>query len=413
MSLSVSTTYAGRSLLRHARRTILSILGIGLATGVSLFMVAFVRGESGMMLRAAAESGNGHFRLVPAAWCKTRDDGLRLSSWKGLLASIRSMDGVRVATPHARTEALLAFGTRSVGVLILGVDASTEASADRLVHNVVQGRYLRSGDLGTAVVGRSIATRLDVGLDDPLMATVAAADGQMRGAMLRIVGIVSTGSEDLDATICHVNLEDIEALSGLPGAGEITVIVREPEYLDRTIARVRERLPAGVSVITWRELMPELAAGTQVDRTWTRLTVGIVMIVAFLGIASAQLAAVLERRREFAVLAALGMRSGRLVHVMLMEGIVLGLLGALVGLTLGGGAAYYVHTEGIDFGRLYGQGDWTMSNVLIDPVFFGDFGVWLIPLAFVLALGATLLSSLYPAWYAVRTDPAHALRVEN
>jgi lipoprotein-releasing system permease protein len=132
----------------------------------------------------------------------------------------------------------------------------------------------------------------------------------------------------------------------------------------------------------------------------------------FLGIMSAQLAAVLERRREFAVLSALGMKSGRLISVMLVEGFILGLLGSILGLAFGLPAAHYVATHGIDFSKVYGS-DVSMSNILFDPVFKGDFGWWLIPLAFELALSATVLSSLYPAWYAIRTDPAAALRVEH
>jgi ABC-type lipoprotein release transport system permease subunit len=62
---------------------------------------------------------------------------------------------------------------------------------------------------------------------------------------------------------------------------------------------------------------------------------------------------------------------------------------------------------------MYGGADLAVSNVLFDPVFKGDFGWWLIPLAFELALTATILSSLYPAWFAMRTDPATALRVEQ
>jgi len=167
------------------------------------------------------------------------------------------------------------------------------------------------------------------------------------------------------------------------------------------------------SVVTWEQLMPELASGVKVDETWTRLTVSIIMIVVFLGIASAQLTAVLERRREFAVLSAVGMKGSRLVQIMVYEGLVLGFVGAIVGLAVGVPSAYWIATKGIDFTKMYSTDDMSVSNILIDPVFLGDFGWWLVPLAFVLALTATILSSLYPAWYAAKTDPAAALRVEH
>jgi len=413
MKLTISTRYAMCSLRRHLRRTILAILGIGLGSAVCLFMIAFVRGEGKMMLKAAAESGAGHLRVVPAQWPQTRENDLRLLDWQRIRDVIRATEGVNIVTPHARTEGLLAFGTRVAGVEILGVDATTEQATNRLVRNVAEGQYLSSDAMGTTVIGRALAERLDVELDDPLMVTVAGADGEMSSAMLRIVGIVETGSRDLDTIICHVNLEDVENLTGRAGAADLTAMVDNPKVLARHVRDLESRLPNDYAVVTWKEIMPELASGTEVDETWTRLTVGLLMTVVFLGIMSAQLAAVLERRREFAVLSALGMKSGRLMRIMLAEGVILGLLGSVLGLAFGLPAAYYVATVGIDFTKMYGGADLSVSNVLFDPVFKGDFGWWLIPLAFELALTATVLSSLYPAWFAIRTDPAAALRVEQ
>lgn len=413
MRISVSSKYALYSLWRHARRTILSILGIGLGCGLCLFMVGFVRGESKMMLRAAAESGNGHFRVVPTEWGQTRDNDLRLPQWQETLDMLRATKGMEVITPHARKEGLLAFGTRTAGVEIVGVDSATEQSANRLVRHIAEGNYLSDDELGTTVVGRTITERLNVELGDELMVTIAGRDGEIQSAMLRIVGIVETGSEDMDATICHVNLEDLERLTGLTGAGDLTAIIEKPKSLKRIAADIQNKLPQGCIVLTWKEIVPELASGVKVDETWTKLTVLIVMIVVFLGIAGAQLTAVLERRREFAVLSALGMKNSRLIHIMFAEGLILGLLGGVLGLTIGVPLTYLIATKGIDFSALYGNSDISVSNILVDPIFYGDFGWWLLPLAFALSLTATVLSSLYPAWFASRTDPAVTLRIDH
>jgi ABC-type lipoprotein release transport system permease subunit len=413
MTQSVSLRYAGRSLFRHARRTILSIVGIGVASGLSLFMVAFVRGERTMMLNAAAGSGIGHIRIVPTGWLDARDNNLRIPQWRDMLIELRRHPDVAIATPHMRIEGLLAMGTRSIGVELVGVDPNTEQAVNRLVRTVTEGRYLDPGEQGFAVIGQAIAERLAVTVDDQLMVTATDRHGQIAAAMLRIVGLIEIGSRDLESTLCHVAMADVAQLSGQSHAGDITLMVRTPKQLDRVQAALDTALPDTVAVVTWKEIMPEMASAVKIDETWTRLIVSIIMIVAFLGIASAQLAAVLERRREFAVLAALGMKHGRLVYVMVVEGLILGLFGAITGLILGSAAAYYVATEGIDFTKFYGEGDWSMSNMLIDPVFYGEFGWWLVPLAFVLSLSATLLSSIYPAWYASRTDTATALRVDN
>jgi ABC-type lipoprotein release transport system permease subunit len=392
---------------------LLSVVGIGVGCGVCLFLIGFVRGEEEMMLRAAAESGAGHLRVVPADWPATRNNKLRLPRWQQSLRTLRQLPGLTTVTPRARSDALLAFGVRLAGVEAVGVDPATEQAANRLVRTVVAGHYLKPGETGTVVIGQALAERLDVDVEDELMITATGADGEMKSGMLRIAGIVATGSRDLDAAICHASLADITRLTGLPGAGELTALVEDPDKLPNLVDEVAAALPKGHAVVIWAELMPELAAGVRMDHVWTNLTVGIVVTVVFLGIASAQLAAVLERRREFAVLSALGMKHGRLIQVMLTEGLILGGLGALLGLALGAPATYYIATAGIDFSALYGNTDVTVSNILIDPVFYGDFGWWIVPLALLLALLATMLSSIYPAWFASRTDPATALRVEH
>ena len=413
MKISISSKYAIYSLWRHTRRTILSVLGIGLGCGLCLFMVGFIRGESKMMLQAAAESGNGHFRIVPSEWEEFRDNDLRLSHWQEIRKMLENTKGIEVVTPHARKEGLLAFGTRTTGVEIVGVDPATEQAADRLVRNVTEGKYLSADEPGTTVVGKAITTRLDVALGDDLLVTAADNEGQIESAMLRIVGIVSTGSNTMDATICQVNLSDLEKLSGLKGVGDLTVLIKKPKELNKIVREVKAKLPEGCTLVTWKEISPELASGVEVDKTWTRLTVSIIMLVVFLGIASAQLTAVLERRREFAILSALGMKNGKLIHIMFAEGLILGIFGGILGLIIGSPFTYLVYKKGIDFSSMYGGSDVTVSNILVDPHFYGDFGWWLVPLSFILALSATILSSLYPAWYASRTDPAVTLRVDH
>jgi ABC-type lipoprotein release transport system permease subunit len=413
MSSSIAFRYALRSLLRHRRRTILSVLGIAVGCTVCLFIVGFVRGETGMMMRAAAESGAGHLRIAPRTWRETGDNRLRIDPWQDLLALADGTPGIVAASPHSRTDALLAMGTRTAGVTLTGVAPERELEINRLARKVTHGRYLEPDETGVTVIGRALAERLDVTLDDSLMVTAAGKDGGMRSAMLRIVGVVATGSKMLDTGLCHVSLADVEELTGRPGVGEISLLLSNPDRLPQIQAGLAAQIGKRAEVVTWRDVVPELAASVKIDETWTTFIVTVITLVVFLGIASAQLAAVLERRREFAVLAALGMKGGRLVRIMLVEGLLLGLVGGVIALAAGSFLTYLSATRGINFAKMYGNADLGISNILIDPIMYSDFGWWLIPLALLLSLGASTLSSLYPAWYAVATNPADALRVDQ
>jgi ABC-type antimicrobial peptide transport system permease subunit len=55
--------------------------------------------------------------------------------------------------------------------------------------------------------------------------------------------------------------------------------------------------------------------------------------------------------------------------------------------------------------------NYAFAGLIVEPVIYGDLGLWILPEAFLIGLLATILASLYPAWYAAQTDPAVALRV--
>jgi ABC-type lipoprotein release transport system permease subunit len=415
MIRSVSTRYASRSLRRNLRRTLLSIFGVAFGVGVGLIAIAFIRGQESMIADAAAGGGLGHVRVAAAGWNERRADELRLTGWREVLERARSTEGVEVATPRATVGGLLGLGTRSTHVRLTGVDARTEPRALRYVREVGEGRYLRPGERSAVVLGRAAADRLGAELEDELVVTVVDREGEMQSALLVVVGIVRTGSQAIDAGLAHVALEDVEQLSGREGAAEVTLLLRDARRIDATRAALAGAVPAGNEVLTWLDVGPELAANLRNRRAFTTMAVVIVLLVVLLGVASAQLAGVLERRKEFAVLAALGTGTAQLVRVVVVEGVILGLLGGLGALAWAAPLLHEWSTEGIDFTKVMQTRDegFTFGGVLIDPVFHPDFGAWAMPAALALSLIATIVASLYPAWFASRTDPASALRVDR
>jgi len=328
------------------------------------------------------------------------------------LETVRKMEGVAIATPHARCTALLAFGTRVAGVEMLGVDPLSQTRTNRLIRAVETGRYLEPEESGVTVIGSTIAERLEVELDDPLFLTVVGLGGEMEYAMLRVVGIVNTGSREIDAAICHVALEDIQRFTGRDEMGEITITLADPDATDRMASSLRTVLAEGNEILTWREVQPAQGGDSASDQGFMNLLSGIVVFVVILGITSAQLTAILERRREFAVLMALGMKSIQVLRLMLVEAVTLGLFGAAAGLALITPLLYYAAQKGFNFSAIMGE-ELAMSGVLFEPIMYPDVGVWMISRALFVALFATLIAALYPTWYAVRIDPTSALSLRE
>lgn len=411
---SVSGRYALRSLRRNLRRTMLSVVGVAIGVGLGLLAISLIRGADTLTINAAAAGGMGHLRITPAGWDESRDHDLRLESGAGLLAQVRGLEGVAAASPRARVGGLLGFGTRSAHVQLTGVDPTTEPDVLRYVRDVGEGRYLEEGERGTVVIGRSTAERLDAQLEDELVVTALDDEGQMQSLLLRVVGIVQTGSRDIDASIAHVPLADVEQLSGRDGFAEITIVLDHMSLIESTKERL-EALPLGSDeVLTWGDVAPELKQNIESKSSFYDLAIAVILLVVLLGVASAQLTGVLERRKEFAVLAAVGMRSYHLIRIVITEGLAIGVGAAALALLWAGPIAYRMATEGIDLSSIWQTDEGiAFGGVLVEPVFYPSFGWWIAPVALALSLVATILASLYPAWFASKTDPALALRVDR
>ncbi len=408
--MGVTTRYAIRSVGRNLRRTVLSIVGIGIGCGLALFTESLNRGRDELFARMAAFSGTGHVRVMPAGWRDRRDPRLRLADWRVDLEAAYALPGVEAVTRRARAQVLLAMGSHVVPLEMVGVDPANEPRTSRLVQQIQQGRYLQPGERGTAVIGKAVAERLLAEVDDDIMATAVGKGGAIESAMLRVVGIVATGSEEIDASICQVALEDVERLTGLAGAGELVVMLSDWRGSEAARTALARRVARGDDVLVWGEIAPELKGHIEQDQATSRFVSYVILLIVVLGVASAQLAAVLERRREFAVLSAIGMGTGQMVRLVLQEALTLGLAGAIAGLAIGGPLVWQLARAGLDF-RKYMGSSYAFSGVVIEPVLYGDFGPWIVAYVLVVAIGATVLASLYPAWFAARTDPAVALRV--
>jgi ABC-type lipoprotein release transport system permease subunit len=406
----VSAIYAFRSLFRHTRRSLLSVIGVGVGCSIGMFSVSWIAGGSEMQVRAASESGSGHLRIVPAGWTETREDTMRLDRWEDALAVAEALPGVEAIALRAISSGLLGLGNRTAGVALTGVAPDRERAANRIVRKAhIEGRYLNAASEGEVVLGRGLAKRLDARVGDDLYLTLAGRE-EITGAMLRVVGIAETGSRDIDASFCHVHWKDIERWTGYPGLGEISILLSDPKTIDRARAWLRGNVPGNNEIITWREVNPAIAANIAGDRAFTAMLIVIILVVVSLGIASAQLTAVLERHREFGILSALGMKAHQIVSLVLLESVTIGLGGGVVSLLLGGGSAYLLSTKGINLAAMMG-GDASFGGVLLDPYLYGSFGSWVVWYAFGVSLCTTVVASLYPAWQATRVNPAEAVRM--
>jgi ABC-type lipoprotein release transport system permease subunit len=252
------------------------------------------------------------------------------------------------------TFGLVSREARSQSVLFIGVDASAEAAASNVPLAVVDGSWLPEGSyMGTlgrpVVLGEGLARLLAARVGDELVALLQTTDGSMGDDRLRVVGVARTGTSTLDRQAAWMRRNDLAWLTAQKGqAHTLMVRIERGANLEETAVAMRTALvdaPGPELIVrTWQELAPDLYQLVQILNATVGLFYGLVFFVAALGILNVQQMNALERRRELAVMMAMGTAPARITGLLMLEMILLTALGAAVGVFLGGAmVAWHAH----------------------------------------------------------------------
>ena len=288
---------------------------------------------------------------------------------------------------------------------------------------MVEGAYLGNTSSANAVIGIELSRKLGVkvGSKVVLMTQVigesAAPDktgtgGEMKSTLLRVSGIFRTGLQPVDAGVIHLPLPVAQALLGIEGhqVTQIALVLRQ-EGDSLMLADGLRKLLSGrpVEILTWRESMPMLAQLLRLDRSFNYVMNIVVLTMVGLGILNTILMRVLERRYEFGVCAALGLRPLQLATMIISESLALTSISLAMGLVLGLGINHYFATSGLDFRWIFGHN--LPPALVFDPILYSRLSPSRITSSVSVVFIMATLISLYPAIKAARTELPESLKV--
>ena len=233
----------------------------------------------------------------------------------------------------------------------------------------------------------------------------------MVNRLFRVRGLLRTGTDDIDGFMGLITVGAAQAALEQPDtATMVTIHLDDANTVDAVRGAVQQAVgDRPVEVLPWQQALPELYEFIQLDRQSARMMFVIIAMIVCMGVLNTVLMSVMERVREFGVMMALGTRPGQVFRIILFEGILLGLFSSLLGLLLGLAFTWPVHVYGLDFSEMMG-GEADVAGIPIDAIIYPKFHWAGTVVSCAIAWCMTILSTLWPAWYAARLEPVQAMR---
>lgn len=344
------------------------------------------------------------------------DAGMR--NWQQLPSLIARHTEIEALAPYVAAEGMLSNNGIVSGTMIRGVLPDEEPKVSNLADKMLLGKLgdLKPGEFGI-ILGKDLANRMGVYLGDKVTLVTPQASVTPVGIMPRlkrftVVGVFEAGMFEYDSALALIHLDDAARLFLQPG--EVTGVrlklydMFAAPMLTQELVR---DLPLGYIVTDWTRQHANFFRAVRTEKIVMFVILMLIVAVAAFNIVSTLVMVVTDKRADIAILRTLGASPGRIMRIFIVQGVVIGLFGTLLGLIGGVTLANNIdvivpaieHMLGMKFlaPDVYYISDLPSEMKLSDIVTIS-----------LISFMLSLLATLYPAWRASRTQPAEALRYE-
>lgn len=405
--------FAWRNLWRRKRRTLITAFSI--AFGVLLAVTFTGAGDHyyTRMIDAGASMGMGHITIAPLDHNRAPSLKKRLSDVQNLRTQALAQADVSDAMIRISGQAMFASANKTVGGMFMAIDPAQETASNNLfIRSIIEGDLFASANTPGIVVGVKLAKKLRLRIGKKVIYTTTDAQGEIVSAIERVSGIFKTGVSQVDSAMALLPISRVQkTLEYRPDEATLIAVILDDQRHTLAARDTLATLPvySNAEVLTWQESQPDLAGMIAMDKSGNYISQLLIALLVAAGVLNTMLMSVLERKREFGVMMAVGMAPGTLFRLVMIESFWLAVVGLFIGIIISTPWYLYMNNIGIDLSDAYGDMDF--GGVLIDPIMkirlFKESIIAILFGLFALALSA----GAYPAWRAGRIPPIDSLKI--
>ena len=347
--MSIQLAIAVTQLVSRRRPTLVSLVGIALGVAFFLAVSSLMRGseqdfikrliDNSPHITVSDEYRNPEQQPARQQWPNGAVEIRRvkpLTEVRGIrghiqkLAFIESLPELRAA-PALVGSVVLTFAGRIEGVTLNGVVPNKLKGVSTLEEKLIQGSLdALAANPNGVIIGEGLAKKF--GLDMGSVVNASSPGGEVR--TLKVVGIFRTGNANYDESQTFVLLKRAQSLLDRANRVNRFILQLDDPYAARSVAALIEQ-QGGYKAVSWQEAAEDIMSVLLVRNLIMYSVVSAILLVASFGIYNTISTIVMEKVHDIAILKSMGFHARDIRHIFLIEGLILGILGSLLGVALG------------------------------------------------------------------------------
>ncbi len=378
-----------------------------IAFGVAALIVStgFVNDFLYQLREATIHSQFGHLQISKAGYSTAgkRDPyEYMIEDADKRAAEIGQIGSIVEVLPRISFSGLLSNGRTTYPIIGEGIDPQKERKLSSYMR-FSAGGALPDKDKFTIIVGKGVASALDLHVGDPVVMLLNTRGGALNSLDFRIGGIFQTFSKEFDERAVRIPLAAAQELLSTQAVHTLVLVLSDTQRTDEVAAILAARLPKkDFEIKPWYELADFYQKTVDLYQRYFYVLYAIILGLVLLGVANNLNMTIYERTGEFGTLMALGNRRWSVFRLILIETLFLGMIGSVAGVVLGGGFAAVISAVGIPMPPMPNTNTGYTAYIRVVPleVFRSLF----------IGLTGSLVAALWPAQKASQREIAEALR---
>ena len=394
----------------RARQTLIAVAGVATGVGFSIMMASLMVGSQNDFMRqlidalphiaVSDERREPEQQPAETAFAAAEIHGLKperrrrgIKNPMAIMAALSAWVPGEVA-PSTKTQAILRYAGRDFAASVTGIDPHRERSVSALPTQMRKGTLASLFTAGNAIIlGDRLAEKMGARINSNI--TVQTGEGARINA--QVVGLFHSGVRQVDESTAYVLVKTAQILAQQTGLiNELRVRVRNPLAAQQVAQRIERE--AGYKAISWQEAHEDLLSSFVIRNIIMYTVVGAILLVASFGTYNIISTITHEKARDIAILKSLGLNERVVRRIFVVEALMIGCAGALVGFLIGYLLCRALGTVEINNPFM----DTNRLPLVYDPLHYLIAGT--------VALGSSLLAGYLPASKAARVHPVDIIR---